>query len=201
MNSIDVTILIILLFFAAKGFFRGFIMEAFTLIGMVLAYIIALREMSSLAGAMSKAVRAPEWVVTALSFFIIFLVVVIFFRLMAGALRKLTRWTFIGGVDRIGGIAFGIFKGALVASLLALLISLIPVPDDVKATEDESYLFKPVRSVAPAVFNVIKKAVPKSKDFYDEVKETFANTTETVKDHVVSKHLEDVQKELEEKLK
>ena len=116
-------------------------------------------------------------------------------------MRKLTRWTLIGWLDRGGGILIGIVKGTLIVSLVVFLISLIPVPEDVETAEDNSLLFRPVRSVAPAVFNFIKNAVPQTKDFYAEVREGFENTTETVKDHLLSKHLEKLQEDLEKTIK
>ena len=120
---------------------------------------------------------------------------------MACALRKLTRWTLIGWVDKGGGILFGLFKGAFVASLLALLISLIPFPEGVKNEEENALLFRPVRSVAPAVFNFVKHTFPKTKDFYDEVKEGFSSASKTVVDQVLSKRLESIQKEVADRVK
>ena len=200
MNVIDAVILMIIGFFCVKGFFRGFIMEALTLVGLVLAYFIALREMSALATVIAKAVRLPPMVITSVSFFIIFILIVLFCRWMAGALRKLIKWTFLGWLDRGGGVLFGALKGALVASLLALLISLIPFPDNVESVKEKSFFFEPVCSVAPAVFNVIKRGYPKTNSFYEEVKESFEKTSKAVTDHIMSKHLEEIQEELEKHL-
>jgi membrane protein required for colicin V production len=200
MNVIDAIILMIIGFFCVKGFFRGFIMEAFTLIGLVLAYIIALREMSALATLVAKAVNLPPMVITSLSFFIIFVLIVLFCRWIAGALKKIIKWTFLGWLDRGGGVLFGALKGGLVASLLALLISLIPFPDKMESVKENSFFFEPVCSVAPAVFNVVKRSFPQTKSFYEEVKESFEKTSKSVTDHIMSKHLEELQGELEKHL-
>ena len=201
MNSIDVTILIILGFFCIKGFFRGFIMEIFTLVGLVLAYVIAIRQMNSLASLINNMVRLPELVATTLSFFLIFILVVLFCRWIAGALRKITRWTLLGWIDRGGGILFGLFKGALVVSLLALLVSLIPTSQGMETEEENSLLFRPARSVAPAVFNFIKHTFPQTKNFYDEVKEGLKNKSREVTDSVLSRRIESLQKELKNRVK
>ena len=160
MNSIDIIILIILVFFCIKGFFRGFIMEILTLLGLLLAYVIAIREMSSVASLLSQLFHLPTPVMNVLSFILIFLIVVLVCRLLAGALRKITRWVFLGWIDRGGGVLFGLFKGAMVASLLALMISLIPISEELEAEQNDSLLFRPIRSVAPAVFNFIKHTFP-----------------------------------------
>ena len=201
MNAIDIIILIILAFFCVKGFFRGFIMEAFTLVGLVLAYIIALREMSALAVVFGKAVDVPPWAATALSFFLIFVVVVVFCRLIAGALRKLLQWTLLGWLDRGGGVVSGLFKGALVASLLALLVTLIPASEGMEKAQKDSFFFQPVRSVAPAVFNFVKRTIPQTKSFYEEVRETIDKTSDAVQARGLSKQLEEFQEEIEKRVK
>ena len=96
---------------------------------------------------------------------------------------------------------FGLFKGILVASLLALLISLVSFSPEMKREENNSLLFKPVRSVAPAVFNLIKKTIPQTKDFYDEIKEGLPNASKQVVDKAFSKPLESFQKELKNRVK
>jgi membrane protein required for colicin V production len=201
MNAIDIIILIILAFFCVKGFFRGLIMEAFTLVGLFLAYIIALREMSALAVVFGRAVDVPPWAGTALSFFVIFVVVVLSCRLIAGALRKFLQWTLLDWLDRGGGVVSGLFKGALVASLLALLVSLIPVSEEMERAQKQSFLFQPVRSVAPAVFNFVKRTIPQTKSFYEEVRETIDKTSDAVQSRGLSKQLEEFQEELEKRVK
>ena len=143
MNVIDITILVILGFFCLKGFFRGIIMEVFTLLGLLAAYVIALREMNIVAGWINSLVSLPSLFTSTLSFFLIFLAISLLCRWLAGLLRHVTRWTFLGWVDRGGGMAFGLFKGALVASLLALLISLISFSAEMKKEESNSLLFRP----------------------------------------------------------
>ena len=201
MNSIDIIILIILGFFCIKGFFRGFIMEIFTLIGLLLAYVIALREMNSLASLIDSLFHLPPLIANVLSFTFIFILVVLLCRLLAGALRKLTRWTFLGWIDRGGGIMFGLFKGALVASLLALLVSLVPISDELEREKNDSFLFRPVRSVAPAVFNFIKHTFPKTKDFYDEVSEGLTEKSKEMVDKILSKRIDSLQQDFKDRVK
>ncbi len=201
MNSIDIIILILLGFFCIKGFFRGFIMEIFTLVGLLLAYVIALREMNSLASLIDSLFHLPPLIANVLSFTFIFLLVVLLCRLLAGALRKLTRWTFLGWIDRGGGIMFGLFKGALVASLLALLVSLVPISDELEREKSDSFLFRPVRSVAPAVFNFIKHTFPKTKDFYDEVSEGLSGKSKEMVDKILSKRIDSLQQNFKDRVK
>jgi len=176
-------------------------MEVFTLLGLLAAYVIALREMSVLAGWINSLVSLPSLFISTLSFFLIFLAISLLCRWLAGLLRHVTRWTLLGWVDRSGGLFFGLFKGALVASLLALLISLVSFSPEMKKEESNSLLFRPVRSVAPAVFNFLKKTIPQTKDFYDEIKEGLPDASKQIVDKAFSKPLESLQKELKSRVK
>lgn len=201
MNSIDIILLVVIGFFCIKGLFRGMIIEVFTLVGVLVGYVIALREMSTLAIWLRKSFHLPELVSSTLSFLVIFILILLLFRWIASVLRHLMRWTFIGWVDRGGGMIFGVFKGTLIASLLLLLITLIPRPRKIQEVEEESLLYQPVRSVAPAVFNFLKHTFPKTKDFYEEVKEGFSEKSKDIVDNMKEKRLKSLQKELEDGIK
>jgi len=201
MNSIDIILLVIVGFFCIKGLFRGMIIEVFTLVGMLVGYVIAVREMGTLAVWLGRSFHLPELVSSTLSFFVIFILILLLFRWIASGLRHFMRWTFIGWLDKGGGMVFGIFKGTLIASLLLLLITLIPRPREIREEEEESLLYQPVRSVAPAVFNFLKHTFPKTKDFYEEVKEGFSEKSMDVIDQMKEKKLKSLQEKLEDRVK
>lgn len=201
MNGIDLIILVIIGFFCVKGLFRGLIIEVFTLLGLVVGYVIALREVGTAAGWFEKMFHLPDIVSSTLGFLLIFVLISLLFRLIAGIIRRFMRWTFIGWLDRGSGFLFGLFKGALVTSLLLLLFSLLPLSPEMRHMEDQSFLFKPVRSVAPAVFNFLKHAFPRTKDFYEEVKDGFSEKSDKMIDQIKAKGMESVQKEVEKRVK
>jgi membrane protein required for colicin V production len=197
MNGIDITILVIVGFFGIKGLFRGLVIEIFTLIGLLVGYVIALREMGDLADFLERVFHIPELIANALGFLLIFIFITLLFRWIAGGLRRFLKWTFIGWLDRGSGLLFGLFKGTLITSLLLLLVSLIPLPNNLKEEENGSLLCQPVRSVAPAVFNFLKDAFPRTKDFYEEVKEGFSEKSRDFIDDMKAKHLNAIRKEVE----
>jgi len=182
-------------FFCVKGFFRGIFIEVLTLGGLLVGYIIAMREMSTVSAFLEKIVSLPPLIRTSLSFLIILVEVAIVFRVLAGILSRFARWAFIGWLDRGGGILFGFIKGAFIASLVTLLVSLVPSEALIKE-QGRSFLYKPIRSVSPAVFNFLMKAAPKTKGFYAELREGFDKTKEDLTDQMISKQLEDLQEEL-----
>lgn len=197
MNTIDMIILVVVGIFCVKGFSRGIILEVFTLIGLLIAYIIALREMDVIAGFINQLVSLPLIVVNSLGFVLLFVSILFLFRWVAGMLRRIAQWSFMGWLDRGGGMILGIFKGTLITSLFALFVSLIPLSEGIERMEEQSLLFQPVRSVAPAVFNFFKSTFPQTKNFYDEVREGFSRASNQVIDQVVSDQLNTIVKESE----
>ena len=78
------------------------------------------------------------------------------------------------------GGALGLLKGAVVASLLLLLISIVPFGPKLLPSPEKSILYKPVKGVAPRVYDVITKMVPGSKSFYSEVKDSLDRSTKKI---------------------
>jgi membrane protein required for colicin V production len=198
MNTIDIGICFVLGIFGVKGFIRGIVVEIITLVGMVIAYIVSIREMGFFADILIKNIHMPPVVASTISFLIPFIVIVFLFRWLASALKLFARWTFIGWIDSLGGLVFGLFKGALIASLIILLFSLLPLSSEIYKLQKESFLFQPIRSVAPVVFNTIKKVIPHSKDFYEELKEGLKEKTDAAAEHLILKKLDSIQTGLKE---
>lgn len=190
MNSVDIVILIILGIFCIRGLIKGIVVEVFSLIGMVFAYIVAMREMSTLSHFILQYIKLPEFIISTISFSLIFMVIFFILRLIASLISKLIRGTLIGWVDRLGGGVLGLIKGILIASLLLLFMNIIPLPKDIHKVQVESSLDKSIRPVAPAVFDFLIKAFPKSKDFYEEMKEGFNKQTEKMKQEMMQKQID-----------
>jgi membrane protein required for colicin V production len=200
MNALDIGILVVLAFFLVKGLIRGIIVEVFTLLGWIIGFVVALREKSILASWMIESLRFPELLANILGFLVILFIIVFLFRWAGRALKFTTRWTFIGWLDRGGGVLFGVAKGLLVASLLLALFTLVPLPDSWEEQKQESILFEPVEAVAPAIFNFLQKALPKTKDFYEEIREGFTKEKQKAIDKMKKDALEKLQKEIEKQV-
>ena len=160
-----------------KGLFRGIILEVFTLLGLIVAYIVAIREMSTVSGWIDKYLNLPPMVMSSLAFLLIFLAIGFLFRWLAMLLKTMAKWTVINWIDKGGGVLFGFFKGALISSLLIMLLSVLPFVPEINGERESSLFFKSVQSVAPAVFNFIIHTFPETKTFYEEVQEGFREKT------------------------
>jgi len=176
------------------------VLEVFTFIGLLAGYLIALRIKSNVAVFIQQWLHLPDIVINTASFILIFVLIIILFRFIAGRIREFFKWTFLGWVDRGGGFLIGLLKGGLIASLLVLLISIIPFSERVKQEQENSFLFLPVRGIAPAVFNVIKTAYPKTEDFYNEVKQGLTAESQKAVDNIVSEGVKSLEEKAQKKI-
>jgi len=193
MNLFDIVLILIVVFFVIKGLIRGIILEVFTLVGMVVAYVLALRQVEWAAAFIAKLMEMPPFAATALGFLSIFIGVIVAFRIIAVVLHKLVKKTPVNTLNRGGGVFIGMLKGVLMASLTAHLIMMIPVEKGDFAEEREaSWLLKPSKSVAPFLFNIIKKAVPKTKTFSDELQEGVNNAVKQGQTKMIEKTQEQI---------
>ncbi|NQT24783.1 CvpA family protein [candidate division KSB1 bacterium] len=201
MNPFDAIILLILGLLAVRGLIKGIVLEVLTLLGLILAYFIAIREMSTLATIIGKGIELPPAALTTISFIIIFVIIFIIVRLIAGAISKLIKKSPVGWLDRGGGFCLGLTKGAIIASLAAMLVSLFPLSGIWKAKQDQSLLFKPIQVVAPALFNTAQKIFPEAKNFTEEMREVIDSQTDKAKEYILKKQIDSIQDTLDKEAK
>lgn len=123
MNQVDAAVLLILGLAAVRGYVRGILRESFGVLGLVggivagLAYSQQLSDVLVSRGFL-RGVEAP-FVAAPMLFVGVYLVATIL-GLLA---HRLAKTFFLGGLDRIGGIAFGLVRGLALSGLLLALAS------------------------------------------------------------------------------
>jgi membrane protein required for colicin V production len=130
---VDIIIGALLLFFAVKGFIRGFVREVSFLLGLLFGVWAAFRYYPSLARAMGQVIRLPHQVALLLSFILILLSLGLLFVLFGHLLTRLVeKYELSGNVNRAGGLFFGLLQGGFILSLLLYFMTSTALPDRVK---------------------------------------------------------------------
>jgi membrane protein required for colicin V production len=122
---VDLTLLAVLVLSIFVGLWRGFVFEVVSLLGWLIAYVIANLFGPLLAQALPFGDPASPlriWVAYA----VVFLLVLIACTLLARMLRVLIAATPLSAIDRLLGAAFGVARGALVLVIAATLVTLSP---------------------------------------------------------------------------
>lgn len=143
MNLIDILIWIVLLVFVVKGFMKGLVREVCSLLGLVLGGWAAFKYYPYLAESLRSVIRVPQHIALALSFLLIFLVLGLLFYLFGHLLTVVFKIMLLGGINRVGGVLFGLLEGAFLLCMLLYLGTSKPVPDRVKGYLQHSRTAQP----------------------------------------------------------
>lgn len=124
MGWLDIVLIVFLLILAVHGLLIGIIRSICDIIGVLLAYILAV--------SFSNTLGMPRFV----AFLLIFVVTVVAVHILGRSISKLIRSTPLGLIDRILGGLLGLVKGLVICFvfLLVLLILKIPNPAISKST-------------------------------------------------------------------
>lgn len=112
------------------GLFRGAIRTVFSIVGVVVGFLVATRESGAVGVVLSN--WMPERTAAVVGFLFVFLGIAVVFALVAWLLRKLLEGLALTWIDRLAGGIFGFLRGALIVGVFALVLEAleVKVPDD-----------------------------------------------------------------------
>jgi membrane protein required for colicin V production len=132
MNFVDILVWAVLLFFVVKGFLKGFVKEACSLLGLLAGGWAAFKYYHYPAEAIRPFIHLPQNVALALSFIFIFLFLGLLFYLFGHFLTVVCKIMLLGGINRVGGMIFGLLEGAFLLCMVLYFGTAKPVPEKVK---------------------------------------------------------------------
>lgn len=167
MNTLDFILLIPLAYFGYKGFSKGFIITLAMLIGIVVGFYAAIHFSEYAADLLRNQFNVQSSNIKPISYLFTFVVVLVLTFLLGQFLTSVVKTTGLGIVNRIAGLLLGIAKGLLIISALVLVLEKIDPKSFLvsKELKTESALYKPVSSIAPQVFPLLKTYSNKAKDY------------------------------------
>ena len=117
--ALDVTGLIIIALFFVRGYTRGLIVAAFSVLAILLGILVALKMSQSLASWMLAHGYTTQGWAPLLSYLILFISVVVLVRFLAKLLQKAVEGLMLGTVNKLaGGILFALLGAILYSSVL-----------------------------------------------------------------------------------
>lgn len=127
MNLLDLVILIIVVLIAVRGFYRGIIQEAATLIGIIASFFLAFYYYNELARFLLRYTQNYQVALYIISFLLLLGLSFFLFRGLGLLIKRMVQFTLFGWVDRVLGGLFGLIKGVVVVFfLITLLTFLLP---------------------------------------------------------------------------
>ncbi|MDC1438935.1 CvpA family protein [Flavobacteriaceae bacterium] len=153
MNYIDIAIVGLVIFGAVKGFSKGFIIEAASLIALILGLIGALLFSSTVGTLLESFIDAERIPPSGVLFILTFIAIIIGINLLAKFLTRVLKMAALGGLNRLLGAVFGGLKFILILSAITLILDQFEflftfMEDDIN---DESQFYEPVKSIGSIV--------------------------------------------------
>ena len=122
MNPFDILIIIILVYCVVRGLFRGLVKEVSSIFGVLGGFYAAYSYYPQIANLLTRLV-ADEAYRNILAFLIIFCCILILINVLGIIIKYLLNVAFLGWVDRVFGLLFGMTKGILIVSVLFIILT------------------------------------------------------------------------------
>ncbi len=151
MNRLDIAIIIVVMIFAVRGFWRGFLRECFALVGLIAGIAAAIMFSDGVAAALTEWVKLPPPACAAIAFLGIFLVLQTTITVVGILLDRITKSVFVGGLNRTAGACFAIAKTGVVIAFVLLFLHLFPVVPKFDDQVASSSIARPMVSAAGTI--------------------------------------------------
>lgn len=158
MNYIDLILGILLIIAAIQGFRNGFIIELASLAALVLGIWGAIKFSDFTAVFITKHTGYQSEHLSTIAFVVTFIIIVILVHFMGKMLDNIVKAIFLGFINRLAGVIFGVLKAAVILSIFLLLFDNIDenvhiLPASQKAN---SKIYTPMKQLVPTLFPFIK---------------------------------------------
>lgn len=173
-NAFDLVVIVLLAWSAYKGYNKGIIAAAASLIALLLGVWGAVKFSDITASYLSGIINVDEKVLGIIAFAVTFILIVIGVHFVAKAFEGIAEAAALGIVNKVFGAAFGVLKIAFIISVILVVLNTANKNFGFLSPEfkETSLLYKPISRFAPSIFNYldfdqIKKEVQGKKETID----------------------------------
>jgi len=186
MNFIDILILVPLLLAAWKGFKRGFVIEIFIVLALLVGIYCGIHFSDYTSGLIKDKLNVSSIYLPLVSFTLTFIVIAVGIYFAGKMLEKVIKIAQLSLLNKLGGVFFSVVKTLYFMSTLFLLVASIQEKTELIPTDtlNESLLYSPVSKLSLATIPYLKE----SKLF---ITENFNSTDYTDKEVIRAKEIAD----------
>lgn len=163
MNIIDIFLIIPIIWFAYEGFRKGFIIEFATLAALILGIYTALYFSGYAADFLRDNLKMGEKYVPVVAFIITFVIIVFLVYAVGKILERLIDLIALGFLNKLAGSVFGVLKGAVLISIVLLLINQFNADLISSEKKEKSMFYAPVEGIAPMLWDTFRDWNPDDK--------------------------------------
>lgn len=169
LTQFDIIVLVLLAISAAIGFARGAVLEIVSLVALVTAAAAAIVGLPAAVPLMRKVIHL-DWLATAATLVLIFVVVFTSLRLIGAVIARRTQEAyFLGTLDRSLGLALGLVRGLIVLGALNLMFN-AATPKDL---QPHWIVGSTTWPLAQDMGRLLTRLAPRSQDLAGRLKPAF----------------------------
>lgn len=160
METLDVILGMILIISFLFGLSKGFIKSVLSLFGIVVAVYLGIKLSGRPENYISRRFDLSTDLAQILSFLLIFILIMIIFSIAGKVLTRAAGIMMMGSINKLFGGLFSMLKYAFVVSVIFMFVNASEFYSILtKEKRDNSVLYKPIASLAPAILPELKRGV------------------------------------------
>ena len=168
---IDVIFILLLIVAVFRGLSKGLILGVFSLFAFIIGIAAAMKLSVLLANSLQSATGSSNKWLPALSFVLVFILVIWLVRLGAKLIEKTIQFAMLGWLNRIGGVVLYAALYTLIFSIFLFYMEkmMIISPETIQSSQSYTY----ISPWGPKVIDNLGKIIPWFKDMFTELQEFF----------------------------
>ena len=166
MNPFDVFIIIVICYSVVRGLFRGLVKEVSSIFGVLGGFYAAYSYYPMVARILAGLVINPSYR-NILSFLVVFCLVLLIISILGVVIKYLLNVAFLGWIDRLCGLCFGLIKGVLIVTVLFIILTTF-LPKGAPLIK-KSVLSPHVIWISEKMVNVVSDEM--KRDFFSKLEE------------------------------
>ncbi len=176
MKTLDLLIIIPLLWGAYIGYKQGLLMSLVGILAFVLAVILGFKLMDFGLDMLKPYFSSSNRFLPYIAFAAIFFPIILLVNKLGQLLRKSIQYTLIGSFDSMAGALVGVFTWAFGVSVFLWLVFAVGVklPKD---TTDNTFLYPVVAPIAPVAITKASNLMPMGKDLLQSLQSAIQHVT------------------------
>jgi len=175
---IDLIFAAILVLACIKGYQRGLIIAVFSIVAFIVGLAAALKCSALVAGYLKGSISVSAKWLPFISFFIVFIGVVLLVRLGGKMVEKTFQMVLLGWVNRAGGVILFAALYTIIFSIFLFYAEKLHLLQPSTISSSQTYSL--VQPWGPRVINGFGKLIPVFKDMFSELESFFSGLSDKI---------------------
>ena len=163
LNWVDCVILIILIRTTYVGFSRGLSWEIIRLLGIVIAFVLAIHNYDKIGSFIGSNSPIPPIAANLFSFLVLVFGTALVFKFIGFGLHKILEIELLSPIEHIGGLLLGFIRGMVLALITLVIMLIISVPYIDDSIRERSFFGDKLLRAAPIVYDATARFFPESE--------------------------------------